>query len=398
MYAIVILKGKFFNFTYASIRFNQYGQQTSYPIIVCDDWKSGFDQAKKQKYNRVLFCDSGTVFKDINDFLSQIKNYPHQGLIGHIMDPLIAGEYFSLHPQCFLLDLDKFSDDCFDDGEVETYEIVRSNDNIHDDYTPLWVRAGNNKIKIQQTKFGQKLIANQLKNKRIVSNWHRKLRDNKIYLYRSEIYDRWFTLQQDYITMAEQQLWITNNQDLLFKDTKHLISPASGLFWIMSAIAKSIDKITLVDISKTQIELAQLLVNTWNGVNYSEFVFNFIKQKKLKHLQFEKPLSPLEQLQVQKREYFCQRVDELFQQQLTAHNLTKEEFQARWANIKKIPIDIINDNIVNQINSKHITLTADCTIWISNILDYKYTWLKSTVEEIELFNSILKSSGAHVIT
>jgi hypothetical protein len=198
--------------------------------------------------------------------------------------------------------------------------------------------------------------------------------------------------------MAEQQLWITNNQDLLFKDTKHLISPASGLFWIMSAIAKSIDKITLVDISKTQIELAQLLVNTWNGVNYSEFVFNFIKQKKLKHLQFEKPLSPLEQLQVQKREYFCQRVDELFQQQLTAHNLTKEEFQARWANIKKIPIDIINDNIVNQINSKHITLTADCTIWISNILDYKYTWLKSTVEEIELFNSILKSSGAHVIT
>lgn len=397
MYAIVILKGKFFNFTYASVRFDRYGKQTKYPIIVCDDWKSGFDQAKKQSYDQVLFCDSGTVFKDINDFLKQIDNYPHQGLIGHIIDPLTK-EFFSLHPQCFLLNTSKFSLDCFDDGQMETYDIIRSNKNIHDDYTPLWIRAGKNKIKINQTQFGQKLIATHLNNNLIVSNWHQKLRDNKIYLYREEVYDSWMDLQQEYINIAEQQLWITNNEKLSFESSKHLISPASGLFWIMSAVIKSIDTITLVDISKSQVELARLLIDEWNGVNYGEFVLDFVRHKKLKHLQFDKPLTELELLQLQKREHFCNHVNSLFHQQLKFCGITLADFQKKWNNIKKnIPINIINDNIISQVNSNNIVLTVHSTIWMSNILDYKYTWLKSSVDEIESFTNILTSSRARVI-
>jgi hypothetical protein len=396
MYAIVILKGKFFNFTYASIRFDRFGQQTNYPIIICDNWKSGFEEAKKQNFDQVLFCDSGTVFKDIDYFLKQIDNYPHQGLIGHIIDPLTE-EFFSLHPQCFLLDISKFSLDCFDDGQIETYDIIRSDKNIHDDYTPLWIRAGENKIKINQTRFGQKLLASHLNNNLIVSNWHQKLRNNKIYLYREEVYDSWVDLQQEYISIAEQQLWITNNEKLSFENSKHLISPASGLFWIMSAVSKSIDKITLVDISKSQVELARMLINEWDGVNYSEFVLDFVRHKKLKHLQFDKPLTALERLQLQKREHFCRHVDDLFQQQLITCGITIKEFQEKWNNIKNTPINIINDNIISQINSKNLVLDADTTIWISNILDYKYTWLKSSADEIELFNNILTSSGAYVI-
>jgi hypothetical protein len=215
-------------------------------------------------------------------------------------------------------------------------------------------------------------------------------------LYREEIYQRWLESQQKYIDLAESQLWITNNQKLFYKDTKHLISPASGLYWIMSAVTQDIDKITLVDISKNQIELATLLVNQWDGTNYSEFVFNFIKDKKLTHLQFDQPLSPLERLQMQKKEYFCQRVDNLFQQQLDNVNLTKDEFQTKWANIKNILFNIINDNIVSQVNSGAVTLDTTTTIWLSTILDYKYTWFKSTAEEIDQFSNILKSSGAQI--
>ena len=107
MYAIVILKDKYFNFTYASVRFGPYGNPTKYPIIVCQTWKEGFDEAKKQNHTRVMFCKSGTVFNDIDNFVEQIDNYPHQGLIGHIIDPLVENEFFSLHPQCFLLDINK---------------------------------------------------------------------------------------------------------------------------------------------------------------------------------------------------------------------------------------------------------------------------------------------------
>jgi hypothetical protein len=397
MYAIVILKEKYFNFTYASIRFDLHGQPTTYPIIICNEWKNGFEQAKQAGYTHVLFCNSGTVFKDINEFMKQIDNYPHQGLVGHIIDPLLEREFFSLHPQCFLLDMNKFSSECFEDGEFESYNIVRSDKNIHDDYTPLWIRAGDIKIKKHQNKFGQRLIATQLNNNSIVSNWHQKLRSNKIYLYTEKLYKEWTRLQQEYIDLAEQQLWITNNQKLSFKDTTHLISPASGLFWIMSAITKSINKITLVDISKTQIELAQELINKWNGVDYGTFVFNFIKSKKLTHLQFDKPLSSLEKIQVQKKEYFCKKVNNIFQQQLDDINLTAQDFQRAWSKIKSISIDIINGSIINQINDGSIKLDNNSNIWISNILDYKYTWLTSTTEEIDTFNSILKSSGAYVL-
>jgi len=397
MYAIVILQDKYFNFTYASTRFGKYGEPTNYPIIICQDWKEGFEQAKKQNYTHVLFCQSGTVFDDINEFFKQLDNYPHQGLVGHIIDPLIADEFFSLHPQCFFLELDKFSSDCFDDGKFETYGIVRSDKNIHDDYTPLWISADNNKIKKYQTKFGQKLIGTQLNNRRTVSNWHQTFRDNKVFLYRPEIYDQWVDLQQKYTDLAESQLWITNNQKLFFAGTKHLISPASGLYWIMSVVTQDNDKITLVDISKTQIELAQALISQWDGVNYSEFVFDFVKKKKLTHLQFEKALSPIERLKMQKKEYFCQRVDELFQEQLGYLNLTQEDFQRGWNNVKNISFDIINDNVINQVNSGLVKLDSKSTIWLSTILDYKYTWIKSTIEEIDQFRTVLESSGAQIL-
>lgn len=397
MYAIVILKEKYFNFTYSSVRYDQYGQQTKYPIIICTDWKSGLQEASQQGYKKVLFCHSGTVFNDIHGFFKQLDRYPHKGLIGHIIDPLVEGEFFSLHPQCFFLDLDKFTDDCFDDGEFESYNIIRSDKNIHDTYTPLWICPGDDKIKGYQTKFGQKLIASHLNKKLMVSNWHQKLRDNKIYLYRTEIYKDWVASQQSYIDLAEKQLWVTNNQNVAYYDAEHLVSPASGLFWILSVATKNISQITLCDISSTQIELAKLLINQWNGINYGEFVFNYIKTNKLKHLQFDKALTPLEELQMQKKEYFYQRVDSIFKQQLNDIGITEDEFSVGWQKIKNIPITIVNDNIVNQINSKEIVLTDKSIMWLSNILDYKYTWLKSTAEEIDLFNNILKSSGALIL-
>jgi hypothetical protein len=397
MYAIVILKEKYFNFTYASTRFEPYGKQTNYPIIVCTDWRTGFCAAKEMGYKKVLFCHSGTVFNDIQEFFKQLDNYPHKGLIGHIIDPLVEKEFFSLHPQCFFLEIDKFSEDCFDDGTFESHEIIRSSKNIHDNYTPLWISAGNNKIQSYQTKFGQKILARHLNNRLIVSNWHQKLRDNKVYLYRPEIYDKWILSQKNYIDLAEKQLWVTNNQLVTYNDTEHLVTPASGLFWIFSIATKSIGKITLCDISTNQIDLAKSLIDQWNGINYGEFVFNFVKNKKLKHIQFDKPLSKLEELQMQKKINFCQHVDTLFNKELANVGITASEFQHQWNTIKNIPIDIINDNIVNQINSKKIVLTDKSIIWVSNILDYKYTWIKSTVEEIELFNDNLKASGALVL-
>ena len=394
MDAIVIKKGEYFNFTYAATRFAPLGNQTFYPIYICDEWRSGFETAKSAGHNLVLFCDSGTVFHDIIEFIQRIDNYPHQGIIGHIIDPLDLNKFFSLHPQAFMLDVQKFSVDCFDGGKFETYSIIRSKENIHDDYTPLWIRPGVDQVSSTETEFGQKLIADQFNRKGIVSNWHRALRGNKIYLYRQSVVDSWIESQQSYLNLAENQLWIVNNQHLPIVNTKRLICPASGLFWIMSACLSQVEQITIVDISRPQIKLVKELINTWNGIDYSGFLFEFIQNNHLTHLQFDQELTTLERLQVQKKNVFCQLVNKIFNQHLKQFGVTAKEFQQRWQQIKTMPIEIKQDNIIDYLST--VQLDPTYTVWISNILNYKYTWLRSTAESITAVENQLKFSGAQV--
>jgi hypothetical protein len=388
MLCIIIKKDQYYNYSYATVRFGPLGDQTKYKIITCNDWKTGFTRAREQGYTKGLFIQSGTVFNDIDNFIRSIESYPHRGLIGHIIDPLDNKEFYSLNPQCFYLDLDNFSADLFDNKEFTSPQIVRSDQNIHDGYTPLWIRPGNKTVTAVQNKFGQRLIAHQLSQGKIVVNWHQKLRDNKIYLYRDEIRDQWIQTLDAYKDMAENQLWITNNQHLPKITTTKLISPASGLFWIMNLAVGIVTQIDLVDISNPQIRLAEQLLCNWNGKNYSEFVFNFIKQNNIKHLQLDVELTPVEKLKIQNRKYFCERVDILFQQHLAMFGLTPETFQQKWNTFPRSNVTVHNGNIVELVNNQKVTVDSDTTLWISNILDYKYTWVCSSLQDIEHFQQI----------
>ena len=82
---------------------------------------------------------SQEIFTQAIDFAVEHKT----PLVGHIVD---RGGYFHIHPQFFVLDLEVYSNiGCptleYSDTPItiQNNETTRSSDNVHDDYTPLWV-------------------------------------------------------------------------------------------------------------------------------------------------------------------------------------------------------------------------------------------------------------------
>ena len=145
---IIIKDGPLVNQTLSTVKFDQHGTPVNKQFIVCDTWTEGFLKAKVLRYQFGLFVDSGTIFDDIVKFIDKIAKYPHQGLIGHIVDPLNADKFFYLNEQCFFLDLEKFTVDDFAISDFVTSFPQRSDRNIHANYTPLWLKPSEEKEQI----------------------------------------------------------------------------------------------------------------------------------------------------------------------------------------------------------------------------------------------------------
>ena len=366
----VILDGTYKNLSLASIKFDKFGNLTKHPIIECATWTEGF--LKAQDYTHAVFLSSGTVFTDIKAFIDTLSNYPHQGLIGHITD---RGNYY-LHPQCFLLELGQFTVDDFGTADY-SMSAIRSKKNIHHDYTPLWLRSGGEVKQYTGKNFGERLIAAQLARGKIVVNWNNTIRQFKQYLYTPDLADAYIQSQQDYFDLAENQLWVFNNEFITI-DPKHsrLVTPASGLFWILNLINTKVNSIDLVDISRPQLQLAKELLDNWDGVDYGSFVYNFMKSNRIIHYNLENPnLTKQERVLLLKRSIFVDRVNTVFAKYAPSN------FATLWQKSKTKRVTCHNQDIIDFLKDT----TGEFDIWLSNILDYKYTMLKHSITELRSY-------------
>jgi hypothetical protein len=382
---IIVLKGKGLAHTLASLQFKYYGERiNNIKIILCDSWSAGFESvANNYKYG--LFVKSGTVFKDIQLFLENLNNYPHRGGIGHLVDPKDPAQYYYLDDQCFLLELDLFNIDDFTHGVLEATNAKRSEQNIHHDYTPLTLQRATGTKKYNNVKFGSRLISKLLSKTGLFVNWNNTARDNKQYLYNESQHDKWIEFNKDYINLATNQFWIFNNENWEIVNNDTITSPASGLFWVFNII-KNASCVNLVDISKTQIQFAQHLWESWNGDDYGSFVYNFIKSNQIEHFNLGEltQRSKLETLKLSNQKYFVPEVNRLFDEALIKYNI--ENFENLWNNAKQTKtINFFNDNIINWV----LVNQPIGYVWKTNVDSYKYTLLHSTYEDINEFTKAI---------
>lgn len=384
-YAVVILAGPEINITLAGIEYDQWGQKTNHPVIVCDSWAEGFKQATDQGFKQALFVRSGTVFVNWTEWNNLLKKYPHQGLIAHLI--WYPNSYPYIDDQCWFANLNNFDIDDLNSNTVTSYNPIRSDKNLHDDYTPLWIKADSTTTTYPVTQFGQGLIAKQLNNKRIVSNWTNQSRDLKFFCYSgTDVKAKIQTVFGEYLTLAEQQLWVFNNENFSISDQSTLVTPGSGLHWMFNVIQDSMHHIKIVDISRTQVEFCNALWKYWNGDDYGLFSYNFIKDNGLEHYEIDQAnLSSVERLMLKKPSRFIEYVNDKFKQMTIKYNI--ENFQDKWKSAtQNKQLTIINNNLVHWILAHP---EEKNNLWVSNILDYKWTKLNTSASDYEKFKNLL---------
>jgi len=389
--AIIVLDGNYLNQTLASINFGYYGELTPHQeIIICSSWSDGYCEAVEKQYSYGLFIKAGTVFYDFKEFCKSIKTYPHKGLVGHLTDPLNEQEYYYLHDQCFYLDLSLVQENDFDISDFEGKNVVRSQNNIHHDYTPLVLQEKAGSKYIQGKRFGEKIISSVIEKAGVAVNFNNKIRGLKHFIYDAEQLQKWMEFNRSYLELAENQLWIFNNEPWAVSEESVITTPASGQFWMFSAIAHNIQTINLVDISKMQITYAQELWNYWDGENLGLFVFNFIKKHNVRHYNLGelRVRSKEESIRLMKQEYFVNFVNAKFTEVLAQYQI--EDFGTIWKHAKsKIHISFNNDNLVKWIAHNK----PSGYVWGSNVDTYKYTLLTTTREELNEFKKSINQNG-----
>jgi hypothetical protein len=274
--------------------------------------------------------------------------------------------------------------DCFDLEDFTTTLVThpapqRSKQNIHDDYTPLWVSPDNaNTVEYTVDGFGQGLVARQLGQNRGIVNWNNTIRDIKYFKYRdSDILEKF----SDYVHLAETQFWVLNNEPITAATNTNLLMPGSGLGWILNIVQESVKQIQIVDISRTQIDFCHQLWTTWDGNNYGNFAWQFIEQKQLTHYELDRAdLSPIERLQLKAQSKFIKHVNDYFV------DIMPDNFVELWTHAQQNKtVNMTNNNLVTWVLNND-TQQFD-SIWCSNILDYKWTLLHTTVDECNQFKT-----------
>ncbi len=373
---VIILDGPARNQTLSSILFDKFGTFTDQEVFICDNWIDGFDWAQQKDYDHALFVKSGSMFLDWPQWKKLVDNYPHHGMIAHLI--WYPGQRVHIDDQCWFMNVKKFDRGDFFAPTVIHPVPARSDQNLHDDYTPLWIKPTLEVEEYAVTDFGQGLVARQLQKNQPVVNWNRQARDLKFFLYNNHLD---LSIFQDYKNIAENQLWIFNNEPITVIKQPRLVSPGSGLSWMLNIIDESTHHIQIVDISQTQIKFCQQLWNHWDGSCYGDFVWNFIEQNQLIHYELDTPnLSALERLQLKGRSRFVKYVDDKFAW------LTGDNFQSRWLQTQsKKTVDFHVGNLVTWV-LENDTSTFD-HVWCSNILKYKWTMLHTTVEQYSNFTA-----------
>jgi hypothetical protein len=232
-------------------------------------------------YNYAVVLSTGTEFIKGNEFFDEIKHLKNSNiaLAGHILDR--KEKYYELHHQCYFINLKFYKElNCPVIGqelnELHTQTIpLRSIENFHDNYTPLWISPSAVEETFNYKCHGWNIISIFLKNNLSIVSFTNKIKDCKIYLYPETIED--FNKQMSWInfrqTFCLNSFVHTQNTDVDTElpdvDLYQILTPASGLNYLENK--KSIKKIVFYDYNLTALDYWRK-----NKSNDNSIVYDFV--------------------------------------------------------------------------------------------------------------------------
>lgn len=214
-----------------------------YDVYQSENEDSALSRVVELGYNYAVVFSTGTEFINGREFFKEIEHLVNTDfyVYGHILD---RGEaYYELHHQCYLINLKKYQElGCPEVGQPRlgsTHQQQvprRSVENIHDNYTPLWIESGNYDRVYGHKLHGWNLVSKILAAGGSIRAFNEKIRNNKKHYYPEDQTEflkhiSWAYSRYQY---CANEFIHTNNTEIVKitdSDYEQIITPASGAWF-----------------------------------------------------------------------------------------------------------------------------------------------------------------------
>ncbi len=215
-----------------------------------------------------VVSSTGTEFINGSEFFDAVQSMVKKDffIAGHVLDRSEA--YYELHHQCYIINLEKYKElgqPVVGEQELGSKHIQyipeRSNDNIHDDYTPLTVTHGNyTREEYQHKCHGWHILSIAFDNKETVLIFDETIRSNKKHFYPESPKDFYKNLSWAYYRLNHCHTTFvhtsnTETIDLPVRQYKQIVTPASGV-WFTDYLAPGATVI-MYDYNKASLDYWQ---------------------------------------------------------------------------------------------------------------------------------------------
>lgn len=251
-----------------------------------------------KEYTHAVVLSTGTEFINGDEFFHEVEKEVYSDrnifIYGHIPDR--DDGYYELHEQCYIINLETYKElGCPVVGKFAYYsphtqiEPRRSEENIHDDYTPIWVSGGDTPKQYKHKWHGWNILSVAFANNKHVRPFPERFRNNKRYYYPN--YEPAFVNACTYLygknQVAAQTLFYPYNTEVLAEvvckgPIRQLVIQASGLQFVDYLMLHGYNENTVVrfvDYNLFALECMYAITHHWDGEHYMDFVNGHINSR-----------------------------------------------------------------------------------------------------------------------
>jgi hypothetical protein len=359
-----------------------YFTNQGYDLYVTKDETSTLKEITNV-YDYAVVFTSDTELKDDN-FLFNLHELLKKDffIAGHVLDRKEA--YYELHQQCYVINLKKYQNyNCPNIGYFEKDQKhfqkkpIRSDENFHDDYTPLWIKLGNDTQEYHHKCHGWNIIKFALDHQEIIEIFNEGLRNSKKCYYGA--YEKDFLKHSEYIFKKynfcnSRMFYPVNTEQIQHVNIKgplkQLVVPASGFNWVKYLDVHGYNNDTEVifyDYNPNALYYIKEIVTKFIDGDYGMFLKKINKND-----------TP---------DWLCSK------KEIQEHFFNVKKIYAQCVNVVKfkfIQCDLLHEFELNLLNDESVILN------ISNVFLYGPTaFLVSTKQRVNRQNKLIKYLNEH---
>ena len=214
-----------------------------YDILQGQDEDALLQMACDQKYQAAVIFSTGTEFINGDSFYNEIEKLHTEKVFiaGHILDR--ADAYYELHHQCYYIDLDIYQQ--IGKPRIGKQQLGvkhhktkprRSDDNVHDDYTPTWISGGEDQTDYNHKMHGHNILSVAFDHDIPIVVFDNNIRQHKKHYYpenQQEFINHIQWAYQRFNYCLTEFVHTDHTENVNFQDQvfEQFFVPASGAWW-----------------------------------------------------------------------------------------------------------------------------------------------------------------------